>query len=443
VFDLLTNILIWIIAIPVFIILFKAIPKEWFRLFGLIIFTALVAIIFANLKLVEEPIPKVVAQFLTFPFTITGILLLLLFFNFWLRLRDIKIKSGDKVDNKGAVDKVSTVSREMLIALTILAIASNNATSELFTCYLIQQGTNAVEQSYRRPVLNLTTEQTLDFQNGVYDIIVVLAENPPYNSRLQKAAEIWEKADINLKPLILLSGGKRTSQPPTKGYPCLIDPNLSQRNKTEIKDQITTRSEISNIGLRFDPRFENQKRPINSLEKVIDILEKTDLTEADQMCAALVSLPNIKEILPFIIIEPIGVTVRSSGDEINKLIKAMEKSKSLREDQNNSRRLLVITSPIEATRTFLSFRNQELNVALATINDPCNKNNQTLNDCPWPIGKKFQIKPYYFLFSAESLVQSERAWTEVKELIFYTLRFWLRPPLTDERPYFPKIETPK
>lgn len=440
-FDLLTNILIWIIAIPVFVILFKAIPKEWFRLFGLIIFTALVAIIFANLKFVEEPIPKVVAQFLTFPFTIIGILLLLLFFNWFLRLKDLKIKSGDKVDNKGAADKVAIVSREILIALIILAIASNNATSELFTCYLVQQSANAVEQSLRRPVLNLTDKQTRDFQNQAYDIIVVLAENPPYEPRIQKAIEIWNKADINFKPLILLSGGRRTTHPATKGYPCLNDPQLSPQSKEKIKDEITNRSEISNIGLRYDPRFENQKRPINSLAKVIDVLEKIDLTEADQMCATLIKFPNVTEILPFVIVEPLGVSVRGSGDEISKLIKTMEKNKSLREDPNNSRRLLVITSPIEASRTFLSFRNQELNVALETVSDPCNKNNNDLKECPWPIGKKFQIKPHYFLFSAESLVQSERAWTEVKELLFYTLRFWLRPPLTDESPYFPKAET--
>ena len=88
-FDLLTNILIWIIAIPVFIILFRAIPKDWFRLFGLVIFAALVAIIFANFRFVEDPIPKIVIEFLSFPFTLVGILLLLLFFNYWLRLKDL------------------------------------------------------------------------------------------------------------------------------------------------------------------------------------------------------------------------------------------------------------------------------------------------------------------------------------------------------------------
>ncbi len=186
-FDLLTNILIWIIAIPIFVILFRAIPKDWFRLFGLVIFTALIAIIFANFRFVEEPIPKTVVEFLTFPFTLVGLLLLLLFFNYWLRLKNINIKSGDKADNKVASEKVATVRKEILIVLLIFAIATNNATSELFTCYLEQQGANAIEQSYRRPVRDLTEKELLDFRRGVYDLIVVLAENPPYEPRLQES----------------------------------------------------------------------------------------------------------------------------------------------------------------------------------------------------------------------------------------------------------------
>jgi hypothetical protein len=42
------------------------------------------------------------------------------------------------------------------------------------------------------------------------------------------------------------------------------------------------------------------------------------------------------------------------------------------------------------------------------------------------------------LFNAQSFAKSEQAWTELKELVFYTLRFWLRPPLSDESPYYPK-----
>ena len=123
-FDLLTNILIWIIAIPVLIILFRAIPKDWFRIFGLVLFTALIVIIFASFKFVEEPVPKIIVDFLSFPFTLTGIIILLLFFNYWLRLKDIKIKSGDKVDNKVAESKVAIVTKEILIVLILFAIAT-------------------------------------------------------------------------------------------------------------------------------------------------------------------------------------------------------------------------------------------------------------------------------------------------------------------------------
>ncbi len=435
-FDLLTNILIWIIAIPVFIILFRAIPKDWFRLFGLVIFAALVAIIFANFRFVEDPIPKIVIEFLSFPFTLVGILLLLLFFNYWLRLKDLKIKSGDKVDNKGAIDKVAIVTKEILIVLIIFAIATNNATSELFNCYLEQQAANAVEQSYRRPVLNLSEQELQDFRRGVFDMIVVLAENPPYEPRLQEAIKLWNAANQQQKPYILLSGGRRTTNPPTKGYPCFAPvESPPSRTKDNVRDEIASRTGVPNIGLRYDPRYEgfftNPATPSESLPQI-------DLTEADQMCAALTSMPNIAGIRPFVIIEPVGMSVRSSGDEIGKLIKSLEKNKLMREDTRNSRRILLITSPIEATRAFLSFRNQDLNASLTTASYPLDVHSDLGGQCPWPVGKQFKIKPRYFLFNAESLVRSERAWTEVKELVFYTLRFWLRPPLSDERPYFPK-----
>ncbi|MDX2257205.1 MAG: hypothetical protein NW214_16970 [Pseudanabaenaceae cyanobacterium bins.39] len=435
-FDLLTNILIWIIAVPIFIILFKAIPKDWFRLFGLIIFTALIIIIFANFRFVEDPIPKIVVDFLAFPFTLTGILLLLLTFNYWFRLKDLKIKSGDKVDNKGAVDTVGVVTKELLIVLIIFAIATNNATSELFNCYLEQQGVNAVEQSYRRPVLNLSEQELLEFQKGVFDIIVVLAENLPYEPRLQEAAKIWNLAPADLKPLILLSGGRRTTYPPTKGYACLVSPEKApDRTKENIRDEIATRAGNPDVGLRYDPRYEKY-----FLNRTIptDAIEQVDLTDVDEMCASLLSIPNMASLRPFVILEPSGRSIRTSGDEIKKLIQSLEKNKLIREDPRNGRRMLLITSPIEATRAFLSFRNQELNASLAIATSPSDSRTDIPNQCPWPVGKEFKIRPHYFLFNAESFGKTEKVWTEVKELVFYTLRFWLRPPLTDERQYFPK-----
>ncbi len=438
-FDLLTNILIWIIAIPIFIILFRSIPKDWFRLFGLLIFAALVAIIFANFRFVDDPIPKIVVDFLTFPFTLVGILLLLLFFNYWLRLRTLKIKSGEKVDNKGASEKIAIVTKEIFLVLIIFAIATNNATSELFTCYLEQQSVNAIGQSYRRPVLNLSERDLNDFQRGVFDLIVVLAENPPYEPRLQEAIRLWNAADSQQKPYIVLSGGRRTTYPPTKGYPCLTTPEVPPtRTKESVRDDIASRAGTANIGLRYDARYENYftkpDSPTTSFEQI-------DLTEADQMCASLLGSTNIAGLRSFIIIEPYGVSVRNSGDEISKLIKSLEKNRLLREDTRNSRRILLITSPIEATRAFLSFRNQDLNASLTTASSPSDSHSDISSQCPWPIGKRFVIKHKYFLFTAEAFVKSERVWTEVKELLFYTLRFWLRPPLTDERPYYPKSTT--
>lgn len=435
-FDLLTNILIWIIAIPIFIILFRSIPRDWFRLFGLLIFAALVAIIFANFRFVDDPIPKIIVDFLSFPFTLVGIVLLLLFFNYWLRLRTLKVKSGEKVDNKGASDKIATVTKEIFLVLIIFAIATNNATSELFTCYLEQQSVNAIGQSYRRPVLNLSGRELNDFQRGVFDLIVVLAENPPYEPRLQEAIRLWNAADSQQKPYIVLSGGRRTTYPPTKGYPCLTTPEVPpNRTKESVRDDIASRAGTVNIGLRYDPRYENYftkpDSPTTSFEQI-------DLTEADQMCASLLSSTNIAGLRSFIIIEPYGVSVRNSGNEIAKLIKSLEKDRLLREDPRNSRIILLITSPIEATRAFLSFRNQDLNASLTTASSPSDSHSDISSQCPWPIGKRFVIRHKYFLFNAEAFVKSERVWTEVKELLFYTLRFWLRPPLSDERPYYPK-----
>ena len=435
-FDLLTNILIWIIAIPIFIILFRSIPRDWFRLFGLLIFAALVAIIFANFRFVDDPIPKIIVDFLSFPFTLVGIVLLLLFFNYWLRLRTLKVKSGEKVDNKGASDKIATVTKEIFLVLIIFAIATNNATSELFTCYLEQQSVNAIGQSYRRPVLNLSGRELNDFQRGVFDLLVVLADNPPYEPRLQEAIRLWNAADSQQKPYIVLSGGRRTTYPPTKGYPCLTTPEVPpNRTKESVRDDIASRAGTTNIGLRYDPRYENYftkpDSPTTSFEQI-------DLTEADQMCASLLSSTNIAGLRSFIIIEPYGVSVRNSGDEIAKLIKSLEKNRLLREDPRNSRRILLITSPIEATRAFLSFRNQDLNASLTTASSPSDSHSDISSQCPWPIGKRFVIRHKYFLFNAEAFVKSERVWTEVKELLFYTLRFWLRPPLSDERPYYPK-----
>ena len=435
-FDLLTNILIWIIAIPIFIILFKAIPKDWFRLFGLLIFTALVIIIFANFRFVDDPIPRIVVDFLAFPFTLVGIILLLLFFNYWLRLKELKIKSGDKVDNKGASEKIGIVTKEILIVLLIFAIATNNATSELFVCYIEQQGANAIEQSYRRPVLNLTEQELSDFRSGVFDLIVVLGENPPYEPRLQEAVRIWTLANQQQKPYIVLSGGRHTTYPPTKAYPCLIAPeNPPSRTKEAIRDEIASRAGSPDIGLRYDPRYE---RFYTDRSTPSDAIAPVDQTEADLMCGALLNIPNMAGLRSFIILEPSGRTVRTSGDEINKLIKSLEKNKLLRQDPRNSRRILLISSPIEASRAFLSFRNQDLNTALTIASYPSDSHTDLAKQCPWPVGKQFSVKPKYFLFDAKAFMQSERVWTEVKELVFYTLRFWLRPPLSDERPYFPK-----
>ena len=344
--------------------------------------------------------------------------------------------------------------------MILFAIATNNATSDLFNCYLEQQSVNASEQSLRRPVLNLSEQDRVNFEREIFDIIVVLADNPPYVPRLQEALKRWNDSPIKPKPYIVLSGGKKTTYPPTKAYPCLIPvDNSTNRSKAIVGDEITS--------LGYDPRYEAYF--LNAPTATAAALPQVDLTEADQMCETLLGLASqngqiINNLRSSLILDPSGITVRSSGEAIDKMINDIEKKKipiiseQLKENSRNNQKILLITSPIEGSRAFLSFRNQNLNVALITADYRsfrsrpiplskyvAEKQSQLEKKCPAPIAKKLQIRPEYFLFSANSFAQSERAWTEIKDLVFYTLRFWLRPPLTDEGNYYPKaipIETP-
>ncbi|CAN1212086.1 hypothetical protein TUMEXPCC7403_17910 [Tumidithrix helvetica PCC 7403] len=425
-FDLLTNILVWIVAIPILINLFNIIPKEWFRYIGLFIFGVVLIIGFVNLRFVDQPVPKLVIDLFTFPFTVTGIILLLLFFNL-LRLKNPKsyVRSGKEVDNKNALVKLEKVSLEILIAFIIFAIASNNAFSTLFISYLEQQGDNAMEQSQRRQVVNLTEQDLADIKRNVFEVIVVLADNTPYEPSLLEAARVWQNAIR--KPIILVSGGKETGLP--AGYPCAIAPeNPPFRTREMVRDEIATRTGVANIGLRYDARYD----PYFSDRKVpTEPLNKVTMTDADDMCAFLTRLPNA---IPrsSIIIEASGLTIRSSGEEIKKL----EEKKIIGVDPKTHAKILLLATPLEGSRTFLSFRNQGLNVTLRTIY-PTETARRNADDRPWPLKPSIRIKPEFFLFSAESYLRSERAWNEFKQLVVYTLRFWMQPPVTDQPPYLP------
>lgn len=425
-FDLLTNILVWIVAIPILIKLFGIIPKEWFRYIGLFIFGLVLIIGFVNLRFVDQPIPRFATELLTFPFTLTGMIIILLFSNL-LRLKEPKsyIKSGKEVDNKNAWERIGKVNLELRIAFLIFVIASNNAFSTLFMSYLEQQGDNAMEQSFRKPVRELTQKDLTDFQRNLFDLLVIIADDSPYEARLTEAAKIWKESPR--KPLILVSGGKESILP--AAYPCGILAENPPRTRENVRDDISR----VNVGLKYDARYD---RFFTDPKALTEPLNKSLMTDADDMCIALTNQPyGIPK--SSIIIETNGLTIRSSGDEIRKL----EDKKIFGGDPKNHTRILLLGNPLEGSRTFLSFRNQGLNVTLQTIypNEAAKKN---AKDRPWPLQRNFRVKPEHFLFTAEAYLRSEKAWTEFKQLAIYTLRFWMQPPLSDQRPYFPLTPSP-
>jgi hypothetical protein len=426
-FDLLTNILVWIVAIPILIKLWSIIPKEWFRYIGFFIFGLVLLVGFVNLRFVDQPIPKFVTELLTFPFTITGIILLLFFSNL-LRLKDPKsyVKSGKEIDNTKGVARLKKSSKELLIAFVIFAIATNNAFSTLFISYLEQQGDNAMEQSFRKPVRDLTQRELLDIQRNLFEVIVVIADDAPYEARLVEAARTWQMSPR--KPIILVSGGRESSRPPD--YPCGIAPeNPPLRSRDLVRDEISRQ----NVGLKYDSRYD---RYFTDPKALTEPLTKSAMTDADDMCSFLTNPPNS---IPrsSIIIETQGLTIRSSGDEIKKL----EEKKIIGLDPKIHTKILLLGNPLEGSRTFLSFRNQGLNVTLKTVY-PTDAARRNAEDRPWPLKSGFRFKPEYLLFSAEAYLRSEKAWTEFKQLVIYTLRFWMQPPVTDQRPYFPPNPSP-
>ncbi len=443
-FDLLTNILVWVVAIPVFIIIVRNIPGKWLPYIAWAILVALVVIGFFSFEFVDRPIPRYITEFLTFPFKIIGILLIILCFN-WRGIRRQKPKSleakyvGEKVDNAGVVTVIKGTSRQFGIALLILAVASNNATSELFGCYFQQQAENAVQQSYRRPVLNLTERDMLEIKRGIYDLIVVPASDTPYEPRLLEVAKFWHNRELTTKPLIVLSGGIPSDR--GEGYPCGIEPESTGRNNADVKNDLAGRA-----GLRFylnqkeQPDYEKFFQPDNNSSESVP---KIRLTQADDMCIFLTQLSNLSIPRSSIIIEPNATNIRRSVERVKEAIRKLQDKRiaSFRDSQNRAR-MLILTSGLETSRAFMAFRREELNVVPQPVPDYPAICPLLRSARPWPLQPKFLFKPDYLFFSARSFYRSELVWSEIKELILYALRFWIRPPLTDERPYFPRPATP-
>jgi len=447
-FDLLTNILIWIVAVPVLVLLFKNIPSQWFKAFGLFIFVAVIIIIFAHFKFVESPVVREILNFLGFPFTLCGLFLIIVIWRI-KAVGAIKLRSGEakfvgeKFDNKAIEGKIKTSFKIITIALIALFFFSNNFFSQVLVCYLSQQAKYAVAQAYRRPIKDMKISELQDLQNQIFDIIVVpLVENEvSAKPRLLEVLKFIETKRNRKEPtpVIVLSGGESIYE---NGYPCKIEPE-----KENIRPLSIVKQEVAGTrGLLFDTRLEGL---FNNRQTLEGEFKRFDLTQADEMCSYLVKLSNVlgSNIKPSIVLEPNAKTLKSSVDEVTEIIKKLKTQKVITDPSpSQTLRILLMSPSLKTSREFLAFDRKELNVIPYPVEDECTtcivweKLSPDSSEMVWQILiKNFRFD--YLRNSFQAISDSEQVWSEVKELISYTLRFWIRPPLSDERPYYPKQPT--
>ncbi|NJK60567.1 MAG: hypothetical protein HC918_10415 [Oscillatoriales cyanobacterium SM2_1_8] len=276
-FDLLTNFLLVVLVLALFVWGFQSLPKEAFRYLGLFLFFLILVVGGINFPLAAQPIPKTLIDVVTLPLTAAGFVLIAVFFN-WRKAKDIR--SNKDVDNKNLQ---RSLRQGLLWAWVALAVLANNGVSDLLTAYLEVQGENAVEQSLRRNALTLGEAALLPIRLQQFDVIAVLsggtvalpppppvpeaprANLPPYdldgatpwNVRLgpgsdrllqtQRILERHRRLGLPL-PLVFLSGGTPAYQRDRarpNNYPCGIDG--TGRSPGEIETEIAA--------LRFDRRY--------------------------------------------------------------------------------------------------------------------------------------------------------------------------------------------
>ncbi|GEM_PF-582240 len=473
-FFFLVNILCWAILIAVLFGLYKnkVISDKTLSFLGWIFLGALLILAFSNITVADQPVFRTFFSLLFFPTTILGFIITILFFN-WRKIviKKFKLRSGEskyigeKFDNKDIEGNVRSASWWIGFALFLLIIASNNALSTVFMCYLVEQGDNSVEQAYRRDVRNLDATDLNQINNENFDLIVVMSGESPYKERfidevdareklkrlegvepsialtggqvrehLLEAARIRRRARQNnrVEPLILLSGGRSIESP--NGFPCgIAKPNDTGRSRDDVTNEIADLRGGAR-GLRYDPRYDYLYKPNNTGESV----RTTGITEADDMCFFLTQLTDVPK--SAIILEPNGTNIRRSAEKIRDL----ESQKVLPTiSERNKSRILLLTSPLETVRTFQTFKNLGLDVIARPVYT------SDFEECkpslrPWPLRPdpksaptKFRVDPEKILLSADAFVRSERAWKESLTIFLYWLRFWVLSPLTDERPYFP------
>lgn len=418
-FELLTNLLVWVVSIPIFYFLFQRVPKEWFRIVGLTILSIVTVIFLARLPFIDTPVPQLITYFLAFPFSLLGISFF--FILNWRRIYDLKVRGGEskfvgeKFDNDKVKDAIKSVKYSFLIVILILVIGSNNGVACGLTGYFDRQAQNAVEQGKRRPYPNLDATELAALQDDVFDGLVIPYEDvdDSPSDRLQYAYTFWRDTPPDRPlPFIIITAGQPLNE---VGFPCDLEVTEEQKNDPNLASMLRGT-------LRYDSRFEDV-----FLKPEPPKPEPKERTAADLFCRDLVRLePQLRSsimLLPeFSSLFRYGENVRRqltrlSDDKVRFLTPRREPLPF---------RLLLLTPTLSTSRGFLSFRNHNLDVEPR----PIDTQRLFCRDRRFP-------KPRSFIFSSQAFAQTEAVWNEIRELLLYTLRFWIQPPLTDERPYQP------
>ncbi len=454
-FDLLSNFLLLLLALTLFVWGFQSLPKEAFRYLGLFLFFLILAVGLINFPLAAQPIPKTLIDILTLPLTAAGFVLVGLFFN-WRKAKGIR--SNKDVDNKNLQ---RSLRQGLLWAWVVLAVLANNGLSDLLVAYLEVQGENAVEQALRRNVLTLGEEALLPIRLQQFEAIVVLSggtlasppEPPapteprslydldggrpwqvrlaPGSDRLVQTQRVFERHRRlgQPLPLVILSGGTPSYQrdrlrPPN--YPCGIDG--TGRSPAAIEAEIAT--------LRFDRRYSllfpnagPQDRSLRGVERVggrdVETTRRETVVAADDMCTILRNEFGIPA--SQIVLDEAGYDFRRSAESLRDTLKVLV-DRNLVDWGDRVPRILVMVPALQGARAFLTFRELGFTVVPFLTDYRVEPSRR-----PWPLHpqRRVYFRPDFLLFSAESFARSEAAWQEIKSLCLYALRLWVRPPLTD------------
>ncbi len=457
-FDLLSNFLLLLLVLALFVWGFQSLPKEAFRYLGLFLFFLILAVGWINFPLAAQPIPKTLIDILTLPLTAAGFVLVGLFFN-WRKAKGIR--SNKDVDNKNLQ---RSLRQGLLWAWVVLAVLANNGISDLLVAYLEVQGENAVEQALRRNVLTLGEDALLPIRLQRFDAIVVLSggtlalppspplpntptvvttpyelgQDVPWTVRLapgsdrllqtQRVLERHRRLGFPL-PLVVLSGGTPAYQRDRgrpDNYPCGIDG--TGRSPAEIEAEIAA--------LRFDRRYSSlfpNAGPQDPLPRVLqringqntESVRRVTVVAADDMCTILrneLGIPASQMVL-----DEAGYDFRRSAESLRDIVKVLG-DRNLVDWGDRVPRIAVMVPALQGARAFLTFRQLGFTVVPFLTDYRVEPSRR-----PWPLHpqRRVYFRPDFLLFSAESFARSEAAWQEIKSLCLYALRLWVRPPLTD------------